>query len=88
MSTAAATDARGWKVPHADRCVVALARDQLCLGFVDGNGSVGHGGGAPGMNGDLRIYPKSAYVVVVLANSIRCRHSGSTDYLDPRLPES
>jgi D-alanyl-D-alanine carboxypeptidase len=25
----------------------------------DGNGWVGHGGGAPGMNGDLRIYPKS-----------------------------
>jgi len=34
----------------------------------DGNGSVGHGGGAPGMNGDLRIYPKSGYVVAVLAN--------------------
>ena len=34
------------------------------FGFVDfrdkdGNGSVGHSGGAPGMNGDLRIYPKS-----------------------------
>jgi D-alanyl-D-alanine carboxypeptidase len=34
----------------------------------DGNGSVGHAGGAPGMNGDLRIYPKSGYVVTVLAN--------------------
>jgi len=34
----------------------------------DGNGSVGHGGGAPGMNGDLRIYPKSGYVVATLAN--------------------
>jgi CubicO group peptidase (beta-lactamase class C family) len=34
----------------------------------DGKGSVGHGGGAPGMNGDLRIYPKSGYVVAVLAN--------------------
>jgi D-alanyl-D-alanine carboxypeptidase len=33
-----------------------------------GNGWVGHGGGAPGMNGDLRIYPASDYVVVVLAN--------------------
>lgn len=28
----------------------------------------GHGGGAPGMNGDLRIYPDSGYVVAVLAN--------------------
>ena len=34
----------------------------------DGNGWVGHSGGAPGMNGELRIYPKSGYVVVVLAN--------------------
>jgi CubicO group peptidase (beta-lactamase class C family) len=29
---------------------------------------VGHGGGAPGMNGVLAIYPDSGYVVVVLAN--------------------
>jgi hypothetical protein len=28
----------------------------------------GHGGGAPGMNGMLRIYPTSSYVVAVLAN--------------------
>jgi hypothetical protein len=34
----------------------------------DGGGAVGHGGGAPGMNGDLRIYPKSGYVVAVLSN--------------------
>ena len=43
---------------------------------------MGHGGGAPGMNGDLRIYPKSAYVVVVLANFDPLAASGSTDYLD------
>jgi CubicO group peptidase (beta-lactamase class C family) len=34
----------------------------------EGNRWVGHGGGAPGMNGDLRISPASGYVVVVLAN--------------------
>jgi CubicO group peptidase (beta-lactamase class C family) len=28
----------------------------------------GHSGGAPGMNGDLRIYPQSRRVVIVLAN--------------------
>jgi CubicO group peptidase (beta-lactamase class C family) len=28
----------------------------------------GHGGGAPGMNGDLRVLPESGYVVSVLAN--------------------
>lgn len=30
--------------------------------------SFGHGGGAPGMNGDLRVYPGSGYVVAVLSN--------------------
>lgn len=28
----------------------------------------GHGGGAPGMNGDLRVLPESGYVISVLAN--------------------
>jgi D-alanyl-D-alanine carboxypeptidase len=34
----------------------------------EGNGSVGHGGGAPGMSGDLRIHPKSGYILTALAN--------------------
>jgi len=40
-------------------------------GFVDlreTEGFVGHGGGAPGMNGDLRLFPESSYVIAVLAN--------------------
>ena len=52
----------------------------------DGNGSVGHGGGAPGMNGDLRIYPKSGYVVVVLANMDPPAAQRISEYLDLRLP--
>ena len=53
--------------------VEALGREMYAYGFedrrdMDGHGSVGHGGGAPGMNGDLRIYPKSGYVVAALAN--------------------
>jgi CubicO group peptidase (beta-lactamase class C family) len=52
----------------------------------DGNGWVGHGGGAPGMNGDLRIYPKSGYVVAVLANIDPPAAQGISEYLDPRLP--
>jgi CubicO group peptidase (beta-lactamase class C family) len=31
--------------------------------------SFGHSGGAPGMNGDLRIFPDSGYVVTALANT-------------------
>jgi D-alanyl-D-alanine carboxypeptidase len=53
--------------------VAAGHRIRYAYGFEDaraagGNGWVGKGGVAPGMNGDLRIYPKSGYVVAVLAN--------------------
>ena len=45
---------------------------KYAYGFIDrtadGVRSVGHGGGAPGMNGDLVIFPGSGYVVAVLAN--------------------
>jgi D-alanyl-D-alanine carboxypeptidase len=64
---------------------------RYAYGFEDardahGNGWVGHGGGAPGMNGDLRIYPKSGYVVAVLANLDPPAAQGISEYLDPRLP--
>jgi CubicO group peptidase (beta-lactamase class C family) len=52
----------------------------------DRNGWVGHGGGAPGMNGDLRIYPKSGYVVAVLANMDPPAAQRISEYLDPGLP--
>jgi CubicO group peptidase (beta-lactamase class C family) len=47
--------------------------DKYAYGFVEstegGVRSVGHSGGAPGMNGDLRIFPDSGYVVAALANT-------------------
>lgn len=52
----------------------------------EGNRSVGHGGGAPGMNGDLRIYPASGHAVVVLANLDPPAAQRVADYLDARLP--
>ena len=52
----------------------------------EGNGWVGHGGGAPGMNGDLTILPTSGYVVVVLANLDPPVAQRVADYLDARLP--
>ena len=52
----------------------------------DGNGWVGHGGGAPGMNGDLKIYPKSGYVVAVLANLDPPAAQRVSEFLDTRLP--
>jgi D-alanyl-D-alanine carboxypeptidase len=64
---------------------------RYAYGFEDardtaGNGWVGHGGGAPGMNGDLKIYPKSGYVVAVLANLDPPAAQRISEYLDPRLP--
>ena len=45
---------------------------RYAYGFVDrtegGLRVVGHGGGAPGMNGELQIEPESGTVVAVLAN--------------------
>jgi CubicO group peptidase (beta-lactamase class C family) len=45
---------------------------QYAYGFTDrvvgGRRFVGHGGGAPGMNGDLAFEPNGGYVVVVLSN--------------------
>jgi CubicO group peptidase (beta-lactamase class C family) len=64
---------------------------RYAFGFFDGrdaggNGWVGHGGAFPGMNGDLRIYPKPGYVVVALANVDPPAAHRISDYLDPRLP--
>jgi hypothetical protein len=43
-------------------------------------------GGAPGINGDLRIYPKSGYVVAALTNIDPPAAQRISDYLDARLP--
>jgi D-alanyl-D-alanine carboxypeptidase len=64
---------------------------RYAYGFEDardahGNGWVGHGGGAPGMNGDLRIYPKTGYVIAVLSNLDPPAAQRISEYLDPRLP--
>lgn len=59
-------------------------------GFEDGRrngaGAVGHGGGAPGMNGDLRIYPQTGYVVAVLSNLDPPAAQQVSAFLEPRLP--
>ena len=47
--------------------------DKYAFGFMDEirEGEprhFGHGGGAPGINGDLRICPQRGYVIAVLSN--------------------
>jgi D-alanyl-D-alanine carboxypeptidase len=85
--------------PESTRLLITgkVAREQLpgaryAYGFQDqrdpeGNGPVGHDGGAPGMNGALRIYPKSGYVVVVLANMDPPAAGRIAGWLGARLPD-
>jgi D-alanyl-D-alanine carboxypeptidase len=62
---------------------------KYAYGFEDsrqnGVGSVGHGGGAPGMNGQLKILPQSGYVVAVLSNLDPPAAETIASFLDLRL---
>ena len=65
-------------------------RNQYGFGFGAGNDGGrtfwGHGGGAPGMNGELRVYPDSSTVVVTLANLDPPAASRLADFIVARLP--
>jgi CubicO group peptidase (beta-lactamase class C family) len=64
--------------------------DKYAYGFFeslsDGVRSFGHGGGAPGMNGDLRIFPESGYAVAALANT-GFGASEAVSWVSERLPK-
>lgn len=51
----------------------------------DGRRAIGHGGGAPGMNGDLLIFD-SGYVIAVLANLDPPAAQRVSDFIANRLP--
>ncbi len=53
---------------------------------VDGVRWFGHGGGAPGMNGDLKIFPQSGYVIAVLANMDPPAAGRISEFITARLP--
>ncbi len=69
---------------------VPAASGQYAYGFQigteDGVRSFGHGGGAPGMNGELLIFPESHYVVAVLANMDRAAGRAAS-WISARLPD-
>jgi len=48
--------------------------------------SYGHGGGAPGMNGELRIYPQLGYVLVGLSNLDPPSASRLVEFFALRMP--
>jgi len=54
----------------------------------DGARCFGHGGGAPGMNGELKICPQSGYVIAVLANMDPQAASNAADFIAARLPKN
>jgi D-alanyl-D-alanine carboxypeptidase len=64
---------------------------RYAYGFADrtinGVRCFGHGGGAPGMNGDLEICPSPGYVVAVLSNTDPPAATRVSDFITNRLPE-
>jgi CubicO group peptidase (beta-lactamase class C family) len=64
---------------------------KYAYGFADhtinGTRCFGHGGGAPGMNGDLEICPGSASIIAVLANTDPPAAGRISDFITNRLPE-
>jgi hypothetical protein len=59
-------------------------------GFAVGQDPVpnyGHSGGAPGINGDLRIYPELGYVVIGLSNLDPPAASVLADFFTLRMPD-
>jgi len=53
---------------------------------VSGTRCFGHGGGAPGMNGELKICPGPGYVIAVLANLDPPAATRVADFITNRLP--
>jgi D-alanyl-D-alanine carboxypeptidase len=66
-------------------------QQQYGYGFgVQGQGSLhsyGHGGGAPGMNGELRVFPELGYVVVSLSNLDPPAASELVEFFTLRMPD-
>jgi CubicO group peptidase (beta-lactamase class C family) len=54
---------------------------------INGIRCFGHGGGAPGMNGDLEICPSTGYVIAVLANMDPPAAGRVSQFITNRLPE-
>jgi CubicO group peptidase (beta-lactamase class C family) len=69
---------------------VDAGRGKYAYGFqdqvVDGVRLIGHGGGAPGMNGDLAIDPRSGYVVAVLSNLDPPAAQRVSEFIESRMP--
>ena len=85
-------DARNTELLTAGK--VATPRGvKYAFGFMDDDADAafrhfGHGGGAPGMNGELEIYPRSGYVIAVLSNLDPPAAGRISDFVCNRLPKN
>jgi D-alanyl-D-alanine carboxypeptidase len=62
-------------------------RPDYGLGFyVLPEGGYGHGGGAPGINGELHILPRTGYILVALANRDPRMATNMVDFISSILP--
>jgi len=75
---------------HTGKVAATRGASKYAYGFGDytagGVRWFGHGGGAPGMNGELRIFPESGYAVAILANLDPPAASRLAEFLTERLP--
>lgn len=69
---------------HGPRGMYAYGFEDQTL--PDGARRIGHGGGFPGMNGSLSIFPESHYVVVVLTNTDPPAATDIDQFVSSRLP--
>lgn len=67
----------------------SLLRPDYGLGFyVLPDGGYGHGGGAPGINGELHVLPNSGYTLVALANRDPRMATNMVDFITSLLPRA
>ena len=64
----------------------AYGFQEASINGVNGTRCFGHGGGAPGMNGELKICPGPSYVVAVLSNLDPPAATRVADFITNRLP--
>lgn len=80
------------KLISLDLLAQATRPQALGYGYGFGVGGVGrwagfgHGGGAPGMNGELRIIPEQGYVLIALSNLDPPAASRAVRFVEARLP--
>ena len=64
---------------------------RYAYGFIErrigGRSSIGHGGNAPGMDGELLIFPSNGYVIAVLSNLDAPAAQFTAEFIANRLPD-